>query len=49
MQPELLELAREVIQYAPVKAIILERDADFPGDSEMDSELAKLESLRGAN
>jgi uncharacterized protein len=49
IQPELLELARAVIDYAPVKAIILERDADIPAGSGMDAELAKLESLCGAN
>jgi hypothetical protein len=49
VQPELLELARAVISCAPVKAIILERDADFPGQTEMDAELTKLESLCAAN
>ena len=47
--PELLELAQAVIQYAPVKAIILERDADFPETSAMEEEIAKLESLCAGN
>jgi len=45
VQSELLELASEVLKYAPVGAIILERDTAFPGDAEMSSELAKLRSL----
>ena len=48
IQPELLDLARAVIAYAPVEAIILERDADFPGVEGMDAEIAKLETLRAA-
>lgn len=47
VQDELLQLAREVVDYAPVKAIILERDTAFPGDEEMQGEMAKLRSLRG--
>ena len=49
VQPELLQLARAVLNYAPVKAIILERDADFPPDALMDAEIAKLKSLCGQN
>lgn len=48
VQPELLDLATEIIDYAAVEAIILERDADFPRPSEMASEIAKLEGLRAA-
>jgi uncharacterized protein len=49
IQPELLDLARAVIERAPVKAIILERDSAFPDDVEINAELAKLENLCDAN
>jgi uncharacterized protein (UPF0276 family) len=49
VQPELLQLAKAVLDYAPIKAIILERDADFPPDAEMDAEIAKLSNLREQN
>jgi uncharacterized protein (UPF0276 family) len=49
VQPELLHLAKAVLDYAPVKALILERDANFPLDAEMDAEIAKLRSLREQN
>ena len=42
IQQELIDLASAVVDYAPVKAIILERDEDFPGPARMQSELAKL-------
>ena len=45
IQPELLELARAVIERAPVEAIILERDANFPEAGAMSDEVAKLRSL----
>lgn len=45
IQPELLDLAREVIAFAPVRAIILERDADFPTAETLADELAKLRRL----
>ena len=45
VQEELLDLARVIIDYAPVEAIILERDADFPGADGMNAEVAKLEAL----
>lgn len=45
IQKELIELARAVVHYAPVKAIILERDEDFPPVREMESEIAKLETI----
>jgi uncharacterized protein (UPF0276 family) len=45
VQPELLDLAREVIAYAPVRAIILERDVDFPAAETMADELDKLRRL----
>ena len=46
VQPELLDLTSAIIEYAPqLQAIILERDADFPGADGMAAEIAKLESL----
>jgi len=45
VQDELLDLAREVIAFAPVRAVILERDADFPGAAAMADELARLQRL----
>jgi len=45
VQEELLELARAVIAYAPVRAIILERDESFPGPEAMAVEISKLMAL----
>lgn len=45
VQEELIDLARAVVNYAPVKAIILERDEDFPGPDVMGRELAKLKRI----
>ena len=45
IQPELLDLAREVVDYAAVKAVILERDANFPGIQVMGQEIGKLRRL----
>ncbi len=47
IQEELIELARAVVNYAPVKAIILERDEDFPATPELELEIAKLERICG--
>jgi uncharacterized protein (UPF0276 family) len=41
----LLDLARAVVQYAPVEAILLERDEDFPVAEGLEIEMAKLKSL----
>ena len=49
IQKELIEIARAVVSYAPVKAIILERDEDFPAASELEKEIAKLEQICGRN
>jgi uncharacterized protein (UPF0276 family) len=49
IQDELLELARAVVRYASVKAIILELDGDFPAAPEMQLEMNKLERIRGCN
>jgi uncharacterized protein (UPF0276 family) len=45
IQSELLELAHAVVDYAPVKAIIVERDANFPAADLMAQEIAKLRRL----
>lgn len=49
IQEELIELARAVVSYAPVQAITLERDEDFPPPAELESEIAKLQRIRGGN
>ena len=49
IQEELIELARAVVNYAPVQAIILERDEDFPATDELELEIAKLKRIRGGN
>jgi len=49
VQGELLELAREVLAHAPVRAIILERDEDFPGPEAMAVEISKLTALGERN
>ena len=52
IQDELLELATEVIAYAPVEAVILERDVAIPEPGEIEIELIQLEeaceSARGS-
>ena len=45
IQPELLELARAIIHYGRVQAIILERDENFPGAALMAEAIAKLQPL----
>lgn len=45
VQPELIQLACAVTEYAPVKAIILERDEHFPATEVMSAELAKLKRI----
>ena len=45
IQEELIELAQAIVSRAPVKAIILERDEDFPAAGELEVELAKLERI----
>ena len=46
IQEDLIELAREVVRYAPVQAIVLERDEDIPSIAELEAEVAKLERIR---
>jgi uncharacterized protein (UPF0276 family) len=47
IQEELIDLASAVVSESPVEAIILERDAAFPGDAPMQAELAKLKRICG--
>jgi len=48
VQEDLLDLAREVVAYAPgVKAVIVERDENFPPPEEMAAELRRLEAALG--
>jgi len=49
VQQELLDLAREVVVRAPVRAIILERDSDFPTSGAMATEVAKLAGICATN
>ena len=49
IQEELIELARAVVRHAPVQAIILERDEDFPDVAGLEIEVAKLQRIRGGN
>lgn len=49
IQEELIELAQAIVHYAPVEAIILERDEDFPATDELEREIAKLKCIRGRN
>ena len=49
IQAELLDLAKAVLGYAPANAVILERDANFPGSTLMNREIEKLRRLFGRN
>ena len=49
IQPELLELAAAVLARAPIEAIILERDAAFPGSAGLADEVDKLSRLHARN
>jgi uncharacterized protein (UPF0276 family) len=49
IQDELIELAREVVRHAPVQAVILERDEDFPDVAGIETEVAKLQRIRDGN
>jgi uncharacterized protein (UPF0276 family) len=49
IQDELIELAREVVHHAPVQAVILERDDDFPDTVGIETEVAKLQHIHGGN
>lgn len=45
IQDELLDLIREVLEYAPVQAVILERDENLERVDEIEADLQKLEAL----
>lgn len=47
IQEELIELARVVVAYAPVQAVILERDEEIPDTSGLVTEVEKLERIIG--
>ena len=47
IQEELIELAAEVVRYAPVKSVVLERDEDIPSVAELETEILKLERILG--
>ena len=49
IQGELIELAREVVGHAPVQAVILERDENFPDVAGIEIEVAKLQRIRDGN
>ena len=49
IQNELIDLAREVVRHAPVQAVILERDEDFPDTTGIETEVTKLQRIRGGN
>lgn len=48
IQDDLLDLLREVLDYAPVQAVILERDDPAPRPDEIAAELRKLEAVHAA-
>jgi uncharacterized protein (UPF0276 family) len=45
IQPELLDLAREIVIRSAVQSVILERDANFGDVPSLEKELAKLTAL----
>lgn len=45
IQNDLLELCRAVVEYAPVRAIIIERDDNFPPPHELTQELTQLKAV----
>jgi uncharacterized protein len=47
IQEELIELASEVVRYAQVDSIVLERDEDIPQIGELEVEVIKLERILG--
>ena len=49
IQEELINLARAVMAYAPVEAVILERDEDFPEASGLAAEISKLKRICDRN
>lgn len=49
LQEDLCDLVRAVVDYAPVRSIILERDGKFPPTEELVGELNKLEACLGTD
>jgi uncharacterized protein len=49
IQAELIELLQAALEYAPVEAIILERDANFPSREAMEAEVTSLRRACGRN
>jgi uncharacterized protein (UPF0276 family) len=49
IQNELLELTREVVRHAPVRAMIIERDGNFPEPAVIAAELRELRAIRAQN
>lgn len=49
IQEELIELACAVVAHAPVQAVILERDEDFPTPPELELEIQKLKRIHAGN
>lgn len=45
IQEELIDLACAVVAHAPVQAVILERDEDFPAPQELELEIGKLKRI----
>ena len=45
IQDALFDLAEEVVSYAPVESIIIERDGAFPSTKRIESELKRLEAV----
>jgi uncharacterized protein len=49
IQEELLALTREVVRHAPVKALIIERDGNFPEPAAIAAELRALQAIHARN
>lgn len=49
IQEELIELAQAVAAYAPVEAVVLERDDDIPDENGLKAEMEKLGRIAGRN
>lgn len=47
IQHPILSLLEAVLAYAPVKAVIIERDDNFPPIAELEAELHRLEQVCG--
>jgi uncharacterized protein (UPF0276 family) len=45
IQQELFDLAAEVVVYAPVQAVIIERDTNFPAPEALAHELVRLREI----